>query len=214
MRRHFFPLVACLCCFALAGRSADSNGPAVGSMAPDFTAHDAVTGEIIPLSSQRGKIVILTSWASWCGPCRRELPFLANVQRVAWSEAISSLRGSKSVTPWPTGPVSLYRAPQVVESSLAETTILSLVGKLVHTKLANDCLRGELSIKRVEFMSGISGMNLIRTIRGSSESPPEARMRLTTRSQTRYSRAAQSASTRRSGAAGPKHSVPGMLVHH
>jgi hypothetical protein len=92
--------------------------------------------------------------------------------------------------------------------------ILSLVGKLAHTKLAKDCLPHELSITHLEFVSGIRGLNLILTIRGSSASPPEVHARLTIRSQTRYSRAAQSASTRRSGAAGPKHSVVGMLVHH
>jgi hypothetical protein len=66
----------------------------------------------------------------------------------------------------------------------------------------------------VEFVSGISGVNLILNIRGSSESPVESRLRVTVRHQNRYSRSAQSANTRRSGAAGPKHNVVGMLVHH
>jgi hypothetical protein len=45
---------------------------------------------------------------------------------------------------------------------------------------------------------GVSGINLILTIRESTETPLAARMRFTTRCQTWYDRAAQSANTRRS----------------
>jgi peroxiredoxin len=55
--------------------------PAVGAIAPDFTAKNLVTGEKVRLSSEQGKLVFLTFWASWCPPCRQELPILENVQR-------------------------------------------------------------------------------------------------------------------------------------
>ncbi len=55
-------------------------GPAVGSVAPDFTAYSFVTGERTRLSDQRGKVVILTFWATWCAPCRQELPNLEGIQ--------------------------------------------------------------------------------------------------------------------------------------
>ena len=54
--------------------------PAVGSVAPDFTAFDYVTGEKTRLSAQHGKVVILTFWATWCAPCREELPNLEGIQ--------------------------------------------------------------------------------------------------------------------------------------
>lgn len=41
--------------------------------APDFTVYDA-DGNAVKLSDYRGKPVVVNLWASWCGPCKQEMP--------------------------------------------------------------------------------------------------------------------------------------------
>ncbi len=47
--------------------------PRPGFLAPDFTL-DTINGEQITLSDLRGQVVVINLWASWCPPCRAEMP--------------------------------------------------------------------------------------------------------------------------------------------
>jgi thiol-disulfide isomerase/thioredoxin len=49
--------------------------PKVGAIAPD-ARFETVTGQKFDLASLRGQVVIINFWATWCVPCRQELPLL------------------------------------------------------------------------------------------------------------------------------------------
>lgn len=54
---------------------AKAPAPTVGEMAPDFEL-SLVNGGKVKLRDLRGQVVILNFWATWCVPCRTELPLL------------------------------------------------------------------------------------------------------------------------------------------
>ncbi len=51
----------------------DDNPPIIGQPAPDFALRN-LDGEIVRLSDLRGKVVFVNFWATWCVPCKKELP--------------------------------------------------------------------------------------------------------------------------------------------
>ena len=72
---------------AFGAMSDGTAGPIVpGSVAPDFSAHtlpDSGAGspEVRGIASYRGKPILLNLWATWCGPCREEMPRIETLHK-------------------------------------------------------------------------------------------------------------------------------------
>lgn len=75
---NFFPvfrrMAAALLVLSAVG-NAHARMPEIGAAAPDFTLRSS-TGKNLKLSEYRGQVVMINFWATWCAPCRQEMPHL------------------------------------------------------------------------------------------------------------------------------------------
>jgi peroxiredoxin len=64
-------------CF-VAASSVSAARDLVGAPAPDFTL-SSLSGPNLRLSEYQGRVVMINFWATWCGPCRQEMPALQTI---------------------------------------------------------------------------------------------------------------------------------------
>jgi cytochrome c biogenesis protein CcmG/thiol:disulfide interchange protein DsbE len=61
-------------------QSSEVGSPVKNGLAPDFTLQ-TLEGKTIKLSDLRGKPVVLNFWATWCAPCKIEMPWFVDLQK-------------------------------------------------------------------------------------------------------------------------------------
>ena len=71
-------------CLLVAAAACEGKGPTpapqVGSPAPEYSAK-SLAGDSVSLAGLRGKVVLLNVWATWCAPCREEIPALQRLHQ-------------------------------------------------------------------------------------------------------------------------------------
>jgi peroxiredoxin len=78
-------LLLVLCALLFVACNKETSAPADQPLAADFTLRD-LDGQLHKLSDYRGKVVFLNFWATWCPPCRAEIPSMERLNEVLSSK--------------------------------------------------------------------------------------------------------------------------------
>ena len=85
---------------AAAGDVPQYVSPLKGKPAPEFTLQD-LNGSKVSLASYKGKAVLINFWATWCGPCKIETPWLIELRNQYSAQGFEILGISTEGDDWP-----------------------------------------------------------------------------------------------------------------
>jgi peroxiredoxin len=156
---------------AVAGLQYLHRAPRTGYAAPDFALPD-LQGRIYRLSDGRGKVVFLNLWATWCPPCRMEMPAMEKLhQRLKGRDFVmlavaEDEGGAKAVAPFvrETGlsfPVLLdpeaTLSPRYGATGYPETFIIDRNGRVVNHTIGPAEWDDPAMIAYIERLIGTAG---------------------------------------------------------
>jgi thiol-disulfide isomerase/thioredoxin len=167
-RRQFVIASACLGAAALAGGVALFRGRGTRSRdgaAVLATVLPDLDGKETPLSQWRGKVLVVNFWATWCAPCREEMPHFAAVQSrdaakgvqfvgIAVDQAdkvreyVKEIKLNYPVLIGGLGAIELSKALGNELSALPFTIVLDRSGNVAHTQL------GQLKARELDKLLG------------------------------------------------------------
>ena len=136
------------------------NAPKVGKSAPNFQAID-ILGKEIKLADSKGKHTLLVFWATWCGPCVKEIPIIKSIRDKYTPSELSIVYVSEDTDEskmlnfikkrnmnW----IHIFGNKSIIEdyfvSAIPETLLIDPNGKIIYLNVGNDL--GELNKKLSE----------------------------------------------------------------
>ena len=136
----------------------------VGGSAPSFTAIDLGTGDTVTLADYRGEVVVLNLWATWCAPCRIEMPSMERLYQQLGPEGLKVV--AVSVDAGDPATVSgfaeelalsfdiLHDETQAIETAyqttgLPETFIIDRNGTIVHWRIGPETWDSPANVARI-----------------------------------------------------------------